>query len=97
MKCIVLCLLQGEYEALAKKLSEYVVKLLDHVRGNDELDVILNEEVDGYGPDCHGKLARLKLAIKFNEKRVCIVVLNFLVASYTLYACNSESQYICLC
>jgi transient-receptor-potential calcium channel protein len=60
---------RGEYEGLAKKLSEYVVKLVDHVRGNDELDVILNEEVEGYGPDCHGKLARLKLAIKFDEKR----------------------------
>ena len=64
------CVVQGEYESLAKKLSEYVVKLLDHVRGNDELDVILNEEVEGHGQECHGKLARLKLAIKCNEKQV---------------------------
>ncbi len=63
-------LLQGEYESLAKKLSEYVVKLLDHVRGNDELDIILNEPVEGHGPECQGKLARLKLAIKCNEKQV---------------------------
>lgn len=61
---------QGEYEGLAKKLSEYVVKLIDHVRGNDELDIILNEGVDGHGVDSHGKLSRLKLALKFNEKQV---------------------------
>ena len=67
---LVVCFWQGEYESLAKKLSEYVVKLLDHVRGNDELDIILNEPVEGYGPECQGKLARLKLAIKCNEKQV---------------------------
>ena len=68
-------LFQGEYESLAKKLSEYVVKLLDHVRGNDELDIILNEPVEGYGPECQGKLARLKLAIKCNEKQVMFIVI----------------------
>ncbi len=46
------------------------MKLLDHVRGNDELDIILNEPVEGYGPECQGKLARLKLAIKCDEKQV---------------------------
>ena len=65
---------QGEYEGLAKKLSEYVVKLIDHVRGNDELDIILNEGVDGHGIDNHGKLTRLKLALKFNEKQVRLCV-----------------------
>lgn len=68
--CYIVSCLQGEYESLAKKLSEYVVKLLDHVRGNDELDIILNEPVEGYGPECQGKLSRLKLAIKCNEKQV---------------------------
>ena len=47
-----------------------MVKLLDHVRGNDELDVILNEEEDCSGSDSHNKLARLKLAIRCNEKQV---------------------------
>ena len=62
---------QGEYHALADKLCEYVVKLLDQVRGNDELDVILNEKrgfmVYGDSPD---RLARLHLAVKYNQKRV---------------------------
>ncbi len=49
------------------------MKLLDHVRGNDELDIILNEPVEGYGPECQGKLARLKLAIKCDEKQVIIL------------------------
>ena len=65
--------LQGEYESLAKNLSNYVVKLLDHVRGNDELDIILNEEGDVPDLQEHGKLSRLKLALKFNEKHVSIL------------------------
>ena len=55
---------------MAKNLSNYVVKLLDHVRGNDELDIILNEEGDVPDLQEHGKLSRLKLALKFNEKHV---------------------------
>ncbi len=51
------------------------MKLLDHVRGNDELDIILNEPVEGYGPECQGKLARLKLAIKCDEKQVIILMI----------------------
>ena len=47
-----------------------MVKLIDHVRGNDELDIILNEGVEGHGMDNYGKLTRLKLALKFNEKQV---------------------------
>ena len=48
------------------------MKLLDHVRGNDELDIILNEEGDVPDLQEHGKLTRLKLALKFNEKHVSI-------------------------
>ena len=47
-----------------------MVKLLDHVRGSDELDRILNEDEDNYGVESHNKLARLKLAIRCNEKQV---------------------------
>ena len=65
-----MALLQAEYEALAQKMSDFVVKLLDQVRGNEELDLILNEQISDRHADCHGKLARLKLAIKLNEKQV---------------------------
>ena len=66
---------QAEYTALANKLGDYVVRLLDKVRGNAELDAILNVGDDGDDDDpCrpHGKLARLQLAIDYREKKVQI-------------------------
>ena len=61
-----------------------MVKLIDHVRGNDELDIILNEGVDGHGMDNHGKLTRLKLALKFNEKQVDLSLYLRLYSSHML-------------
>lgn len=55
---------------MADQLSHYVVKLLDKVRGHDELEVLLNK----VGPDSEDEsyelLSRLKLAIQYNEKKV---------------------------
>ncbi|XP_069113153.1 short transient receptor potential channel 7-like isoform X2 [Argopecten irradians] len=60
---------KNEYLGLADQLSVYVVKLLDKVRGHDELEKLLNKK----GPDCEDDtyelLARLKLAIHYNEKK----------------------------
>lgn len=64
---------QAEYTALSTKLGDYVVRLLDKVRGNAELDAILNVGDDGQDNEpCRppGKLARLQLAIDFREKKV---------------------------
>ncbi len=60
---------QSEYSALASKLSEYVVRLLDKVHGNEELNAILNAADDSEG-ETSCELARLQLAIEYKEKKV---------------------------
>ena len=63
--------LQNEYEHLAGKLSNYVVQLIDHVRSTAELDAILNATHGSHDDEgCDGKLARLKLALRYEEKKV---------------------------
>ena len=59
---------------LANRLSEYVVRLLDKVHGNSELNAILNgtdnAADDGDTWRTPHELARLQLAIEYKEKRV---------------------------
>ena len=64
--------LQAEYTVLANKLGDYVVRLLDKVHGNAELNAILNAGDDSSDDPCrpHGELARLQLAIDCKEKKV---------------------------
>lgn len=67
--CISLLLLQREYKELADQLSEYVVRLLDRVRTQEELEIVLNK----IGPPNVNKftsLARFKLALQYSEKKV---------------------------
>ena len=61
--------LQSEFTELASNLSDYVVKLLDKVQGNEELNVILNNS-DGLKHTPNKTLARLQLAIDYKEKKV---------------------------
>ena len=63
---------QAEYTALANKLSDYVVRLLDKVHGNAELNAILNARDDDCDDPCRtlGELPRLQLAIDCREKKV---------------------------
>ena len=69
---------QAEYTALNNKLGDYVVRLLDKVHGNDELNAILNAGDDDCDDPCrpHGELARLQLAIDCKEKKVPCKSLN---------------------
>ena len=64
-----MCILQSEFTELASNLSDYVVKLLDKVQGNEELNVILNNS-DGLEHTPNKTLARLQLAIDYKEKKV---------------------------
>ena len=67
-----------DYEKLAKKCQEFAVDLLEQIRGSKELEVILNH--DSNNPNEYAeqdnqttdkmKLSRLKLAIKFKQKKV---------------------------
>ena len=56
---------------MAEDLSEFTFKLLDNIRGKEELDLILNksgkENQESYYP-----LDRLDVAIKNGEKKVII-------------------------
>ena len=62
---------QAEYLALACQLSEYAVKLLDKVHGNEELNTILNSRTNlNEVEETFLQLPRLQLAIKYKEKKV---------------------------
>ena len=52
-------------------LSTYSVKLLNNVRGRDELDIVLNK-TGREKEEKYEQLARLDLALKFQEKPVNI-------------------------
>jgi hypothetical protein len=54
---------------LADQLSAYAVKLLDKVRGQKELDCVLGK-TGKESEEKHLTLARLYLAIKYEEKPV---------------------------
>lgn len=61
---------QTEYLALADQLSDYVVKLLDKVRGHDELEKLINKKRRDPRDESYDLLARLQMAIQCNEKKV---------------------------
>ena len=64
-------MLQSEYTVLAEQLSDYVVKLLDKVHDNKELNAILNAGEDFQQTCAHdNQLSRLSLAIDYKEKKV---------------------------
>lgn len=62
-------LLQKEYKDLAEQLSEYTVKLLDRVRTQPELEIILNKAGKPRFNQ-YESLARFKLALFYKEKKV---------------------------
>ena len=61
-----------ELEALAHKVQDFATSLLDQTRGSKELETILNHDVNGPVQSSSNTmtLARLKLAIKFKQKKV---------------------------
>lgn len=65
--------LKVEYEQLAKQCQDFAVDLLDQTRGSKELEILLNYDSEGPWTDGGDRmnLARLKLAIKYKQKRVC--------------------------
>ena len=66
-----------EYLLLRNALSTYSVKLLNNVRGRDELDIVLNK-TGKEKEEKYEKLARLDLAIRFKEKPVYISLYYYL-------------------
>jgi hypothetical protein len=54
---------------LAENLSLYAVKLINNVRGRDELEIIL-DKTGKESEEKYERLARIDLAIRFQEKPV---------------------------
>ena len=64
---------KNDYEELAKQCRDFATDLLDQTRGSKELEVILNYDPNGLVSEKDVErmnLARLKLAIKYKQKRV---------------------------
>ncbi|RUS88277.1 hypothetical protein EGW08_003979 [Elysia chlorotica] len=57
-----------EYRDLADQLSDYVVKLLDRIRTQRELELVLNK-TGRHHQEKYANLARFKLAIQYKEKK----------------------------
>ena len=68
---------KNDYLKMADSLSDFTFKLLDNIRGNDELNVILNKTGTESEEKFH-PLARLDLAIRNQEKLVFIFKLKLL-------------------
>ncbi|XP_055955582.1 short transient receptor potential channel 7-like [Patella vulgata] len=56
-----------EYKELAEQLSEYVMKLLDRIRTQEELEMVLNKTGQS-NQEKYESLARFKLALRNHEK-----------------------------
>ncbi|CAL1532326.1 unnamed protein product, partial [Lymnaea stagnalis] len=57
-----------EYRDLADQLSDYVVKLLDRIRTQKELELVLNKTGKPH-QEKFESLARFKLALNYKEKK----------------------------
>ncbi len=74
-----------DYENLAAQCRDFAVDLLDQTRGSKELEMILNYDQNSIqsSDDDHMSLSRLKLAIKYKQKRVKIY--NNVLSIHELY------------
>jgi len=67
-----------DYEKLACKCQDFAVDLLEQTRGSRELNIILNHDTTSTGMDASGSekmmLSRLKLAVKYKQKKVRLVL-----------------------
>lgn len=88
------CLFQSEYIDLADNLSEYLVELLNNVRGDRELDIILNA-AGGASVDLgsFSKLARLKLALHYEEKKVGYPIVCFCIRTQLSLIVLQDTQH----
>ena len=75
--------LQSEYTKLAENIQSFTGRLLDRVRDGRELDTLLNEKL-GSGLSSYDNLARLKLAIQHEEKKVTLLWTGFILVLFML-------------
>lgn len=63
--CIRYSVLQNEYLALLEQCMNFACELIDLCRGTQEVEAVVSE-----GTGCGEPLARLKMAIRYQEKKV---------------------------
>jgi transient receptor potential cation channel subfamily C member 4 len=65
---------RAEYNIMRKNTQEFATSLLDHARTSNELEIMLNFNPTGenWEPGERQTLERLKLAIKYKQKQVCL-------------------------
>lgn len=67
---------KNDYCCLSSQCKDYVVGLLDLCRSTEEVEAILSGETDSedsYDPPGRPSLTRLKLAIKYELKKVSLL------------------------
>ena len=68
-------------QELRGQCTKFATSLLDHTRSSTELEILLNHDPTGpvyqHGDRMH--LNRLKLAIKYRQKKVGIIICNYVV------------------
>lgn len=66
---------KSEYEELSQQCKQFAKDLLDQTRSSRELEMILNyrDDINLLDEEGNNDLARLKLAIKYHQKEVCMI------------------------
>lgn len=81
-------MLQNDYQNLSMQCKDFVVGLLDLCRNTEEVKAVLNGDTEGYQDSqnsdtyCRQNLYRLKLAIKYEVKKVSVNTINVLYPFY---------------
>lgn len=59
---------------MRSQVQTFATALLDHVRTSEELEILLNYDPEGslWEPGQHQTLERLKMAINYKQKLVCL-------------------------
>lgn len=68
---------KSEYEELSQQCKQFAKDLLDQTRSSRELEMILNyrDDINLLEEEGNNDLARLKLAIKYHQKEVSMLIL----------------------
>lgn len=75
------CVLQNDYKNLSMQCKDFVVGLLDLCRNTEEVKAVLNGDTDACQNSdtfCRQNFYRLKLAIKYEVKKVSVEMINVL-------------------
>ena len=87
---------QNDYCRLSTQCKDYVVGLLDLCRSTEEVEAILSGEMDcedSFEPPVRTSLTRLKLAIKYELKKVGVTL-----GLCSRLGCNAGVQFVgCWC